>query len=183
VGDSITDNGVINDSRDVPKVGISTPAALADLPEVKEMPDYNKKYWTLDEAKAYLTEHGVTYTRADYMAKVVDHNTYYEQFATPAVIRLVKFRIGADRIEASTDPYFNDIPLPYWDRACGVRFTYGGSYDGTLNIPDMKLVMLSNMFTSTDPSAPEGMHGLYISPSDCISVLKAAARKIKEGRG
>lgn len=41
---------------------------------------------------------------------------YYGQFVTPYVKKLVRASIGEDRIRASKDVYFNDIPLPLWDR-------------------------------------------------------------------
>lgn len=40
---------------------------------------------------------------------------YYSQFVTPYVKELVRARIGEDRIRASKDMYFNDIPLKLWD--------------------------------------------------------------------
>ena len=40
---------------------------------------------------------------------------YYGQFVTPYVKELVRARIGEDRIRASKDMYFNDIPLKLWD--------------------------------------------------------------------
>lgn len=40
---------------------------------------------------------------------------YYSQFVTPYVTELVRARIGEDRIRASKDMYFNDIPLKLWD--------------------------------------------------------------------
>jgi hypothetical protein len=43
------------------------------------------------------------------------HNDYYSQFVTPYVLELVKSRIGVDKISASKDEHFNDIPLSSWD--------------------------------------------------------------------
>ena len=40
---------------------------------------------------------------------------YYSQFVTPYVTELVRARIGEDRIRASKDVHFNDIPLKLWD--------------------------------------------------------------------
>lgn len=40
---------------------------------------------------------------------------YYGQFVTPYVTELVRARIGEDRIKASKDVHFNDIPLKLWD--------------------------------------------------------------------
>lgn len=41
---------------------------------------------------------------------------YYSQFVTPYVTEVVRRHIGEDRIKASKDVHFNDIPLPLWDR-------------------------------------------------------------------
>lgn len=41
---------------------------------------------------------------------------YYSQFVTPYVKELVRARIGEDRIRASKDAHFNDIPLKLWDK-------------------------------------------------------------------
>lgn len=41
---------------------------------------------------------------------------YYSQFVTPYVTEVVREHIGEDRIRASKDVHFNDIPLPLWDR-------------------------------------------------------------------
>jgi len=43
------------------------------------------------------------------------HHEYYIQFATDRTRRLVAQSIGRDRILASQDPHFNDIPLNLWD--------------------------------------------------------------------
>lgn len=61
-------------------------------------------------------------TREEYIAAAVDrdagraaHRRYYGQFVDQRTINYVVRAIGADRILASTDPHFNDIPLPEWD--------------------------------------------------------------------
>lgn len=41
---------------------------------------------------------------------------YYSQFVTPYVEGVVLRHIGEDRIRASKDVHFNDIPLKLWDR-------------------------------------------------------------------
>ena len=41
---------------------------------------------------------------------------YYGQFVTPYVKEVVREHIGEDRIRASKDVHFNDIPLKLWDR-------------------------------------------------------------------
>lgn len=46
---------------------------------------------------------------------IVAFHLYYGQFVTPYVKELVRERIGEDRIRASKDVHFNDIPLKLWD--------------------------------------------------------------------
>lgn len=41
---------------------------------------------------------------------------YYSQFVTPYMKELVRARIGEDRIRASKDVHFNDIPIKLWDK-------------------------------------------------------------------
>jgi hypothetical protein len=55
------------------------------------------------------------HTHADYLERRCTHDEYYSQYVTDRHIATVK-RIGTSRILASTDPYFNDIPLCEWDR-------------------------------------------------------------------
>lgn len=59
------------------------------------------------------------YTRSEHMSHAGDdrqsHRRYYSQFVTPAVIAQVAACIGADKLRASRDPHFNDIPLHRWD--------------------------------------------------------------------
>lgn len=59
----------------------------------------------------------VEYTREQYMNKECDHDTFYSQFVTDGVKWLVLNHphIGKERIIASTNPHFNDIPLQHWD--------------------------------------------------------------------
>ena len=59
------------------------------------------------------------YTRKDYLSRSIDHNTYYGQFVTPAIINIVKRAIGEGSIRASMDEHFNDIALSQWDRLHG----------------------------------------------------------------
>lgn len=55
-------------------------------------------------------------TRQDYMANRCSHREYYAQFVTEGLRDVVQSMIGIDRIKASTDQSFNDIPLAKWDR-------------------------------------------------------------------
>lgn len=61
------------------------------------------------------------YTRQQYMTDSfrdgsAAHQKYFGQFVTPQTIQRVVSSLGADRIKASTDEHFNDIPLALWDR-------------------------------------------------------------------
>lgn len=114
---------------------------------------------TFETAKQVLTDNGVTFTRKDYMDGVVDHQTYYGQFVNNQVISLICRAIGKDKILASTDKHFNDIPLRKWDALAS-------------SVPS-RLVSLSNMFTQAEQNAVPS-----ISLSDQVCILKAAAHQI-----
>jgi hypothetical protein len=94
-------------------------------------------------------------TRKQYMNKEATHAEYYAQFGQH-LTGLVSRWIGRDRILASTDEHFNDIPLKEWDAmAESVRLTVGRSL-----------------------AEANGTGG--ISLSDCVCSLKSAARIIKD---
>lgn len=64
-------------------------------------------------------------TREEYISASCDdahaaHRRYYGQFVNQRTIDTVVRAIGADRLLASTDPHFNDIPLAKWDRLVGL---------------------------------------------------------------
>ncbi len=95
----------------------------------------------------------MTWTRKDYMDGLVSHQSYYAQFVTESLKSTLARHIGAKRIKASKDKYFNDIPLREWDQlACCV--------------PVVKLRECNG------PAAG-------VSLSDKVCVLKAAARAIR----
>lgn len=55
------------------------------------------------------------------------HRAYYAQLVTPGTVSYVVACIGADNLRASTDPFFNDIPLERWDRLSRIMpITQGG---------------------------------------------------------
>lgn len=72
----------------------------------------------------------VTVTREEFMATPREdrqhgqrlHDDYYHQFATDALVELVRGYIGEERIKDSTDPHLNDIPLKEWDRLHGLAW-------------------------------------------------------------
>lgn len=96
------------------------------------------------------------YTREQYIAGECSHETYYAQFVTSAVIETVKHNIGEDKIAASIDKHFNDIPLHKWDMLRTAIFH-------TMN---------SKKFGKLQP------YGFALSDAVCIA--KQAARMIKE---
>ena len=63
------------------------------------------------------------YTRAEYMRDAQQegrgpskaHRRYFGQFVTPGTKYRVLSVIGLERLMASTDEHFNDIPLSAWD--------------------------------------------------------------------
>lgn len=64
------------------------------------------------------------FTRSQYLAcstgdralQAEAHRRYYSQLVTPRIMWIVKEMLGEERIKASTDPHFNDIPLREWDK-------------------------------------------------------------------
>lgn len=55
-------------------------------------------------------------TRQQYTSGQATHREYFAQFVTPKYAEAIAQRIGVDRLVASVDPHFNDIPLQEWDR-------------------------------------------------------------------
>ncbi len=96
----------------------------------------------------------MSYTRQQYVNNECSHEVYYGQFVTPTVVALVEGRIGLDRVRASTDQAFNDIPLHLWDR-------------------------LADSVRSLVGSAVAQANGGGTSLSDMVSVAKAAAQQIR----
>lgn len=94
------------------------------------------------------------FTRKQYMNKECSHSEYYHQFGKH-LTGLVGNIIGVDRIKASTDEHFNDIPLAKWDGM-------------------MEPIRLSIGRLISDANGSGG-----ISLSDCVCSAKAAARIIK----
>lgn len=57
-------------------------------------------------------------TRKQYMDNDATHDQYYSQFVDHDTKQYVKSSIGLDKILASNDEHFNDIPLKRWDCCC-----------------------------------------------------------------
>lgn len=102
-----------------------------------------------------LWEKGALILRAEYMAGNVTHDEYYVQFCNDQVIQLVTRSIGRDKILASQNEHFNDIPLAYWDSLSGL----------IRNAVGTKLAKANG----------DG----FISLSDTVCVAKRAAKIIK----
>ena len=56
------------------------------------------------------------FTRKEYLAKECTHREFFGQFVNDSIRETVQTCIGLDKILASTDEAFNDIPLANWDR-------------------------------------------------------------------
>lgn len=94
-----------------------------------------------------------TVSRKAYLSGACTHSEYYGQFVTDRTLAYVASRIGKDRILASTDPHFNDIPLRLWDSI-------------TPKAPG------SSLFEKAAD---------YYTLAGGVCMLKEAARQIKEG--
>lgn len=66
-------------------------------------------------------------SRAEFVAGNATFSAYYSQFVTPGIVETVKRIVGVERLTASRDPAFNDIPLAIWD-ACFTRNSGRGLY-------------------------------------------------------
>lgn len=78
------------------------------------------------------------YTRQQYIKNECTHEQYYEQFISAEDINYVERLLG-DKIRASTDPHFNDIPLACFD---SLRFV--GKFKLLQNVGDF-LTMAGNV--------------------------------------
>ncbi len=56
-----------------------------------------------------------SFSRAEYLEGRCTHREYYGQFVTEEVKREVARSIGIDKLKASRDQHFNDVPLSHWD--------------------------------------------------------------------
>jgi hypothetical protein len=101
----------------------------------------------------------IMFTRKQYMDGEVSHNDYYGQFVTDGVIQLFDWALR-DRIKKSIDPHFNDIPLRQWDQLAAC-------------LPKSVISVVCDANTSTHSG------GRAYSLSDCVCVLKAAAKKVR----
>lgn len=63
--------------------------------------------------KQYMDEHNRQYR--ENKGGMQAHRDFYAQFVNEQTVNTVSRIIGLDRLVASTDPYFNDIPMREWD--------------------------------------------------------------------
>lgn len=104
-------------------------------------------------------------TRKQMMNKEATHDEYMRQFVTPETIAFIERNIGRDKIIASTDPSFNDIPLAAWDKVC---FHAKWPHEGfRYNLP----VPTRPLWTATGESLTRAV---------LVSIAKTAAKIIKE---
>ena len=104
------------------------------------------------------------FTRTQYLNKECTHREYWAQFVTPSMKAMVRSNIGLERLQRSTDPHFNDIPLINWD-----------------GMKNMTFHML-NMTKWREIQYPEyaGLTSVGWSMSDNTCLLKEAARQLVE---
>jgi hypothetical protein len=128
---------------------------------------------TLEQVKQRLYDTGIKFNAQDLRDKLIDHNDYFEQFSSNAVVEHLLRFITKDRILNSKDPHFNDIPLQEWDKCSGLSVNKDNNILFCF-IPGWRFLAMSNMFTQNKETAVP-----CLSHCDCTCLLKAAARKIK----
>lgn len=115
------------------------------------------------EARAKLTAAGIVYDRAMHMRGECDYFTYEKQFVSNVSIALVKNHFGAERLLASTNKHFNDIPLRLWDVLA------------QMSLPAHALIGMSQIMNYADGNYQPGT-----SLSDRVCLLKESARAFVE---
>ena len=93
----------------------------------------------------------MAFTRKDYMSDKCTHEEYYGQLVTQGMKDHIA-RAIPQGLARSTDPHFNDIPLPTWDRL-GMAYSLRDEFKA---LGDIK------------------------SAAGMVCVLKEAARQVKE---
>lgn len=112
----------------------------------------------------------MAFTRQQYMDHECTHRQYFAQFVTPEIKAAVRSYFGADRLCASTNPHFNDIPLSKWDMFTGYN-QFRNQFRNKL-YPNL-------VFRNTRRMLKEvGETGM--APSDLTCISKEAARQIVE---
>lgn len=110
-----------------------------------------------DSGDLVVAKHGKRreLTRAQYLSGECTHDQYYAQFGIK-LVRVVRTAFGDERIKASTDEHFNDIPLRNWD----------------LLVPHAKVLIGGDMARINNTQ--------YVWHADCVCALKSAAKIIRD---
>jgi len=95
------------------------------------------------------------FTAKDFIEGKCSYEDYYDQFVTKGVTELVSRHIKEERITASTEHSFNDIPLREWDA-----------------LKDNVNPLVGNKFYEVNSC------GLALG--DCVCIAKRAAELIRE---
>lgn len=101
------------------------------------------------------------FTREDYLGRKCSHRDFYGQYVNEFVLNVVRNCGYLKQILASTDEHLNDVPLSMWDKLANSV----SSYVGRRNVEFC------------------GYKNATSSLSDCVCVLKEAARQLKEAEG
>lgn len=101
------------------------------------------------------------FTREDYTNRRCSHREFYGQYVNEYVLGVVRNCGHLKQILASTDKHLKDVPLAMWDK---LAMSVSG-YVGRRNV---ELCGYKNATSSL---------------SDCVCVLKEAARQLKEAEG
>ena len=104
------------------------------------------------------------FTRAQYLNKECTHRQYWAQFVNIGMKSMVARTITLERLQRSTDPHLNDIPLAHWDQMRA----------GTFAMLDLKKWREIQYPEYTDPRS------IGWSMSDNTCLLKEAARQLVE---
>jgi hypothetical protein len=119
------------------------------------------------EARQKLTDAGIVYDRRMYMCdNACDYHTYEQQFVNAQSMALVKRTFGMERLVASTDKHFNDIPLHEWDMLASV------------NLRAHDYIGMSQIMNYAD-----GNYTPSTSLSDRVCLLKESARRLVQNGG
>jgi hypothetical protein len=102
----------------------------------------------------------IKFNRKAYMNKECTLNEYYDQFVTDGLVKAIGNIISINRIQASQDEHFNDIPLREWDALEGLVKAHCGS-----------------ALADSNASTSKGVRS--ISLSDCVCVAKVAAMRLR----
>ena len=104
------------------------------------------------------------FTRVQYLNKECTHREYWAQFVTPSMKAMVLSNMTLERLQRSTDPHLNDIPLAQWDQMRNATFH------------------MLNLVKWREIHYPEykDTHSIGWSTSDNTCLLKEAARQLVE---